>query len=63
MLARVLLSLKHETILVDKYGEAEFTVKEASKLVIPMLQLVVQGLDTIENVDNFCERFEVKESE
>jgi len=50
------LSMKPETIVVDKYGGAEFTVKEVAKLAMPILLT-----DSKKAADEFCERFERKE--
>lgn|SRR3990167_261453 len=53
---RRVLSMKPGTVVVDKYGGAAFTVEEVAALVVPMI-----GTDGKDEVDRFCERFEVKE--
>lgn len=47
-----IMTMKPETVLVDKYGGADFTVKELSSLIVSMMHT-----DTKEDIDRFLERF------
>lgn len=50
-----LLLMRPETIVVDKYGGAEFTIVEITQMVGAML-----ATDSNEEIEKFCERFVVK---
>lgn len=50
-----LLSQAPETVVVDKYSGAEFTVAELTPMIGKMVQT-----DTYATVQEFCGRFEAK---
>lgn len=50
---RMILAQKPEAIYVDKYGGAEFTVAEITRMVAEMLRT-----DSPETIDQFLDRFE-----
>lgn len=47
-----IMTMKPETVLVDKYGGADFTVTELSSLIVSMMHT-----DTKEAINDFLERF------
>lgn len=47
-----IMTMKPETVLVDKYGGADFSVKELSSLIVSLMQT-----DTKESINDFLERF------
>ena len=47
-----IMTMRPETVLVDKYGGADFTVNELSAMIVYMMQT-----DTKEAINDFLERF------
>lgn len=47
-----IMTMKPETVLVDKYGGADFTVTELSSLIVSLMHT-----DTKEAINDFLERF------
>ena len=50
-----ILKLRPETVVIDRFGGGEMTVAELTMLVGSMLRT-----DTPEDIDSFCERFDIK---
>jgi len=53
MSGKSVLMLKPDSVVIDKYSGAEFTVAEVLQLVSAMIRT-----DSIDSIHRFCERFE-----